>query len=242
MLLSSCMLRINGTDSSLPPAKSAEAATLAADSAAAKGFTKLTTKGNMDIHYTPGDTFTVTLKGDTACIRRTIVQNDGTTLTVSTARDKKFFTKNNYDIDVYITAPELAEVNLEGAGDFTAEHGISSQTLELNISGSGDIYVNGVKAGSFGISIAGSGDAKVNGIEAKQADFSIAGSGGVYIDSIKTDSFSGSIAGSGDISVTRADIRSADCSIAGAGDIAIDGHVGKCKQSVAGAGTVKITR
>lgn len=62
MLLSSCIFRINGTDNSFEPAESVEAAVKAADSAAAKGFTKVTANGSMDVYYTPGDTFTIALK------------------------------------------------------------------------------------------------------------------------------------------------------------------------------------
>ena len=233
MLLSSCIFRINGTDNSFEPAESVEAAINAANSAAAKGFTKVTANGSMDVYYTPGDTFTIALKGDTASIRRTIVKGDGTTLNLYMANNKGLKTESTYDIDVYITAPTLAEVNLKGSGDFTAERGISSQTLALNIDGSGDIKVNGIKTDALGVSIAGSGDAQTIGVEAKKAEFSIAGSGGVAIDGIKSANFTGSIAGSGDISVTRADIGKANCAIAGSGDIAISGHVGECEQSVA---------
>ena len=242
MLLSSCIFRINGTDNSFEPAESVEAAINAANSAAAKGFTKVTANGSMDVYYTPGDTFTIALKGDTASIRRTIVKGDGTTLNLYMANNKGLKTESTYDIDVYITAPTLAEVNLKGSGDFTAERGISSQTLALNIAGSGDIKVNGIKTDALGVSIAGSGDAQTIGVEAKKAEFSIAGSGGVAIDGIKSANFTGSIAGSGGISVKRADIGKANCAIAGSGDIAISGYVGECEQSVAGSGTVKITK
>ena len=242
MLLSSCIVKFNNKIGGIPPAASADAAIKAANEAASKGFNGIEAHGSFDVYYTQDSTSTVRIVGDTASIRRTIVKGDGTTLNLYMANNKGLKTESKYDIDVYITAPTLAEVNLKGSGDFTAERGISSQTLALNIAGSGDIKVNGIKTDALGVSIAGSGDAQTIGVEAKKAEFSIAGSGGVAIDGIKSANFTGSIAGSGGISVTRADIGKANCAIAGSGDIAISGHVGECEQSVAGSGTVKITK
>lgn len=242
MLLSSCVFRINPKESKIKPAESAEAAIIMADSAAAKGFTRIEANGSFDVYYTQGDTLSIRLDGDTASTRRTIVHGDGKTLTISTARDKAFIQGGKYQMKVHVTSPVLTDASVRGAGDFIAERGISSSKLSLAVAGSGDIKVKGVKADDFSIEIAGSGDAYASGISAKKANFSIAGSGGVTIDSIKADNFTGSIAGAGDIKVTQADINKASCDIAGAGDIDIQGDVKNIEKSVAGAGSVNVTK
>lgn len=242
MLLSSCVFRINTTSTGPKPAASAEAAISMADSAAAKGFTRIEANGCFDVYYTQGDSPAIRLEGDTASTRRTIVTGDGKTLTISAANDGDLTTKLKYQMKVYVTSPALTEVSIKGSGNFIAERGISAEKLSMHIAGSGDIKVTGIKADNFSIDIAGSGDAYASGIDAKKAYFSIAGSGGVTMDGIKAGKFTGSIAGSGDIKATRADIGKASCSIAGSGDIDIQGSVKETEESVAGSGSVKVTK
>ena len=237
MLLSSCMVRINSTHNALKPAASAEEAISMADSAAAKGFTRIEANGGFDVYYTQGDTLSIRLEGDTASTRHTIVTGNGKTLPISAANDGDLTTKLKYQMKVYVTSPTLAEVAIKGSGNFIAERGISADKLSMHIAGSGDIKVKGVKADDFSIDIAGSGDAYASGINAKKAYTS-----GITMDGIKADNFTGSIAGSGDIKATRADIGKASCSIAGSGDIAIKGIVKECEKSVAGSGSVKVTK
>ena len=242
MLLSSCVFRINTTSTGPKPAASAEAAISMADSAAAKGFTRIEANGCFDVYYTQGDSPAIRLEGDTASTRRTIVTGDGKTLTISAANDGDFTTRLKYQMKVYVSSPALAEVSIKGSGNFIAERGISAEKLSMHIAGSGDIKVTGIKADNFSIDIAGSGDAYASGIDAKKAYFSIAGSGGVTMDGIKAGKSTGSIAGSGDIKATRADIGKASCSIAGSGDIDIQGSVKETEESVAGSGSVKVTK
>lgn len=242
MLLSSCVFRINTTSTGPKPAASAEAAVSMADSAAAKGFTRIEANGCFDVYYTQGDSPAIRLEGDTASTRRTIVTGDGKTLAISTAHDNDFFSHNDYVMKVHVTSPTLAEVSIKGSGNFITERGISAEKLSMHIAGSGDIKVTGIKADNFSIDIAGSGDAYASGLDAKKAYFSIAGSGGVTMDGIKADKFTGSIAGSGDIKATHADIGKASCSIAGSGDIDIQGSVKETEESVAGSGSVKVTQ
>ena len=87
MLLSSCMVRINSTHNALKPAASAEEAISMADSAAAKGFTRIEANGGFDVYYTQGDTLSIRLEGDTASTRHTIVTGNGKTLTISAANE-----------------------------------------------------------------------------------------------------------------------------------------------------------
>ena len=180
MLLSSCVFRINTTSTGPKPAASAEAAVSMADSAAAKGFTRIESNGSFDVYYTQGDTLSIRLEGDTASTRHTIVTGDGKTLTISAANDGDLTTKLKYQMKVYVTSPALTEVSIKGSGNFIAERGISAEKLSMHIAGSGDIKVKGVKADDFSIDIAGSGDIAING-SVKECEKSVAGSGSVKV-------------------------------------------------------------
>lgn len=242
MLLSSCIVKFNNKIGGIPPAASADAAIKAANEAASKGFNGIEAHGSFDVYYTQDSTSTVRIVGDTASIRHTIVKSDGSTLTIAEADGKGLFKSKNYNVDVYITSPELAKVGMYGSGDFKTKGGVSSDRLDMEVAGSGSLVLDGVKANHLSINIAGSGNATAGHTATKTTDVSIAGSGNVGINGIKTDGLNTSIAGSGDIKITGADINRAKCAIAGSGDIDIKGNVRQCDRSIAGSGSVSIKK
>lgn len=242
MLLSSCIVKFNNKIGGIPPAASADAAIKAANEAASKGFNGIEAHGSFDVYYTQDSTSTVRIVGDTASIRHTIVKSDGSTLTIAEADGKGLFKSKSYNVNVYITSPELAKVGMYGSGDFKTKGGVSSDRLDMEVAGSGSLVLDGVKANHLSINIAGSGNATTGHTATKTTDVSIAGSGNVGINGIKTDGLNTSIAGSGDIKITGADINRAKCAIAGSGDIDIKGNVRQCDRSIAGSGSVSIKK
>ncbi len=242
MLAASCSVSINGNGGSQPPAGSAKAAVHAAESAAAKGFTGIRINGGYDVYYTPGAQTSIRLEGDADCIRRTIVENKGNTLIISPAKGKGFFKSNDQDVDIYITSPAISNVSVKGSGDFTAKGDISTRKFSAAIAGSGDVRMRGVTADAVSVSVSGSGDVEIGAAKAGVAEFSISGSGDIGVKDIKAGSVKARIAGSGDVEMARADIGKASCSIAGSGDISIKGSVDRLEKSVAGSGTVSVSR
>ena len=132
MLLSSCIVKFNNKIGGIPPAASADAAIKAANEAASKGFNGIEAHGSFDVYYTQDSTSTVRIVGDTASIRHTIVKSDGSTLTIAEADGKGLFKSKSYNVDVYITSPELAKVGMYGSGDFKTKGGVSSDRHGCN--------------------------------------------------------------------------------------------------------------
>lgn len=240
MLLQSCMVRFNGKNSGATPAASTEEAMTNAAGAAAKGFTRIEAYGSYDIYYMQDSATTVRLEGDTACIRRTVVKCDGTSLKIHEAADNKFFNDRDNDVDIYITSPSLTGVSMYGSGDFTTKGAVTTSGMAIAVGGSGDIRFDGLNTGKLTVSVAGSGDVKVDRAGAKTVDASVAGSGDIGFNGVKTGKMTATIAGSGDIKVEHANIDKAECTVAGSGDIIINGRVGQCDRSVAGSGSVTV--
>ena len=242
IMLASCNVSINGNRGSQPPASNANAAIRAAESAAAKGFTAICVKGGYDVYYTPDTKTSIRLKGDADCIRRTIVENKGNTLIISPAKEKGFYKSDEQDVDIYITAPTLSKVSITGSGDFMAKDDIDTKAFTAIISGSGDVELKGINADAVRVRISGSGDVAIGKAKASVAEFTISGSGDVDVKDLKAGKMSASIAGSGDIDMECADIRQASCAVAGSGSIMIKGQVDKLDKSVAGSGSVFVSR
>jgi hypothetical protein len=99
------------------------------------------------------------------------------------------------DIVVDVALPELDAVRISGSGDAAIE-GLAGGSLELEVSGSGDVVAHGT-VDSLVAAISGSGDLLLYGLRARSAKVSISGSGDVQVD--VAESLSASISGSGDV-------------------------------------------
>lgn len=103
---------------------------------------------------------------------------------------------------VKITIPfkDINEVSLAGSGEIVSKDTVSSDELELNVAGSGDMNID-VKASYLESNIAGSGSIVVSG-SSKTFEASISGSGDIEGYGLITDTAETSISGSGSIEVT----------------------------------------
>ncbi|MES2634278.1 MAG: head GIN domain-containing protein [Pseudomonadota bacterium] len=137
-------------------------------------------------------------------------------------------------LKIVVTAKEIHELGVSGAGNITAT-GLKSPRLELEIAGSGTIDAKQVQTDVLEVSIGGSGTIKVGGTT-RQFTAEIAGSGDIEAQQLKADEAKVSIAGSGNASLWP--VSSLKASIAGSGDVEYYGDP-KMTSSIAGAGSVK---
>jgi len=129
------------------------------------------------------------------------------------------FDKNvrNVDkLDIYITLQSFRKLAIAGSGSIIGEDAFNLDDLEVSISGSGEIDLEGT---------------------AKDLDVSVAGSGDINLKNLKAENCEVSIAGSGDCEVHVSDRL--DVSIAGSGDVKYKGEPAKVKSSIAGSGDVR---
>jgi putative autotransporter adhesin-like protein len=96
---------------------------------------------------------------------------------------------------VEISVPSLAGLNLSGSGNFTVT-GIRASRLTVTLPGSGDISASG-SVTQLNISIDGSGDAQFSGLIAWNVDAVVSGSGSIFVTA--THSLDAKVPGSGAI-------------------------------------------
>lgn len=126
----------------------------------------------------------------------------------------------NGDIDIVVNSSKLTNLSTSGATEFEALSGIASESFKVDVSGTGDILINGLNANDVTFNIAGAGDLTVNFIEC--------------------DSLSVSIKGAGDVTV-NGKAGSADLSIQGAGEIDACGlECDKVSKNVQGVGKISL--
>ena len=138
------------------------------------------------------------------------------------------------DIRIYISMPELSEIEIDGSGTVKGTNKFNVQDLKLSVEGSGDIILD-IIANSIYSDIDGSGQIKLSG-STKKHKIKIEGTGDLkaydlvaYESNIRLD-------GSGDCKVTVHD--ELDIVISGSGDVYYKGSP-NIKTRVKGSGRVQ---
>ena len=138
-----------------------------------------------------------------------------------------------------IALTELRKVAVVGSGDVTmSPFKLNEGKLEVEVTGSGDIKLSGLKARALAVSIRGSGDVAASGQVGTQ-DIAIAGSGDYGGSDLQSQTTAIAIKGSGDANVWATE--SLSVSIAGSGDVSYRGQP-KLSQSITGSDEVHQVR
>ncbi len=120
-------------------------------------------------------------------------------------------------ISVYITAPGISSLAVSGSGKIDVTNDWMGSSMELTISGSGDIRLGYVTCNTLRATISGSGNISAQGGTAGYEDLTISGSGNIDIRSILSQTTDADISGSGDIYTQVAGTM--DATISGSGNI-----------------------
>lgn len=129
-------------------------------------------------------------------------------------KDSVIFTK---PVKVVITNPSLQAVDLSGSGSLNAS-GISGDSLNLNVSGSGTIVAAG-SVNMVNVAIKGSGDVDVRAVHAKGLNASVQGSGDLR--GYASASAIINVAGSGDVRI-RGNPPARIVNRSGSGDVSFE--------------------
>ena len=137
---------------------------------------------------------------------------------------------------IYITTPEINELDVSGSGDIIAETTVQTDKMVLRISGSGGIRIDELTASDLNVGISGSGNINLAGSESLGTlDLSISGSGDLDASELATEDFTGRISGSGSC---RVHVKSTlKASISGSGKIFYSGNP-RIDASISGSGKV----
>ena len=113
------------------------------------------------------------------------------------------------DIRYELTLPSLEGIEVNGAGDVDST--VSSDTLTIDVSGAGDVKVEGLDADAVSVSISGAGDVELDGV-ALSLDVEISGVGEVDADDLEVADAVVDISGTGDANVHVTGSLTADVS------------------------------
>lgn len=178
-------------------------------------FSKITLDVSADIYLTQDSVQSVTIKAQENILDILDTKVSGGRLEIDFDRN---CVKNHDQINIYVTVPNISEIDIKGSGDVIGLGPISVNTLNFDINGSGSIQMPAITANSIGIDISGSGDATFAGDSTVNfLDININGSGdikafGLPVNHVKVD-----IDGSGDARVHA--LQTLDVNISGSGNV-----------------------
>jgi hypothetical protein len=180
-------------------------------------FDKVSLEGSGDVYVEQGQTESLTIETDDNILPllETSVKNGTLVLT----------TKPNQNINpskkvIYrLTVKDLTGISLRGSGNFYVDP-LKADTMDLLLSGSGDINLKDLATGKFSVNLNGSGNINADKLAATTTDSSVRGSGNVKLAG-KADSQTISFSGSGNYAAGNLETKSTEVDIAGSADVTV---------------------
>ena len=129
--------------------------------------------------------------------------------------------KKKRSATIYVTSPDLIEVNMHGAGSFNVEGDLDTDTLRLRLKGAGNMDFPNIICDRIETHLEGVGNMDFHQLQTQQADMSLRGVGNIDAHFVK----SGSVR----------------CALQGVGDIDLTGEVKGLQKTLQGTGKIDIS-
>lgn len=176
-----------------------------------KDFSNITLSGSADVNIEVGPKTSVVVVTDDNIQAAVETSVDRGTLRIGTL--KPYWTRSG--VRVNVTVEEVRKVN---------------------ISGSGSVFLNGLRGGDLDFDISGSGNAVLQG-RADDFNVRVSGSGKVDASKLAAEEVKANVSGSGDIAVNA--VEAIDATVSGSGSVQYYGRPARVEQHVSGSGSVK---
>jgi len=125
-------------------------------------------------------------------------------------------------VNIYVTNPTISRATLAGSGNISFNSNLSTSSLELILSGSGNISLPKILTNSLQASITGSGNISISEGEFTKQDIVITGNGDYMSSQIPSEESKVKITGSGNATVWVN--NKLDITITGSGDVWYKGN------------------
>ncbi|SDS28006.1 Putative auto-transporter adhesin, head GIN domain [Formosa sp. Hel1_31_208] len=191
--------------------------------------------GSFDYILVSGTEGNITIEGESNLLEHIVTEVKDGTLHVKTQKGKNLSTSWNKTITITIPFQDIDNVSLSGSGDLWNKDRISTSTLDVSLSGSGDIVLD-IQTQRVTGKVTGSGDLTLKG-STTDLKAGVTGSGdfhGFNLQSTNTDVY---VKGSGDAEVVCNGVFKAR--VTGSGDIEYRGNPKTEDTKVSGSGSIE---
>lgn len=201
-------------------------------------FNELDVPGPFNVIYEQGENYTVRIEGTMEQLEKMTVYVKNSKLFI----DRRNSKNNNFQgLQVFVTSPDIKEVDIAGSGRVTAPNALKTNKITLDVSGSGQITLAQLDCTELATDIAGSGSVVIGPVRANTVKNDIAGSGKIEIAALVCKRVENDIAGSGKVTLNNMNVDMVDSDIAGSGKVILNGTVGTHTEDIAGSGKVDVS-
>jgi len=200
------------------------------------GFNAISLSASFDVYITQGNTESVKVNAPASVLKDVLTEVNHGMLNLR-IRNHTFNWGDLFGRDriiVYVTVKSINRLNVSGSGDVFFKDGLSANSFELRLSGSGDV-MGRLNVNTLNCGISGSGDIKLSG-RANSSAVDITGSGDFSARDLITTSTMIRVSGSGDAGVNAS--QQIDAHISGSGDIHYTGGARRVSSSISGSGDI----
>lgn len=177
-------------------------------------FDKIELRGSFDLHLSQAEDFSMIIEADDNVLPLIETRiNSQDRLIV----DLEDCIRSHEPIVLFVSAPNIEEISINGSGDVFAATTWDFNSLKLEIDGSGDVDVDSLFVNFAEIDIEGSGDIFMRYIDALTINAEVRGSGNIDLSGFTND-FNVEIDGSGDVDALDLIAETCDIDISGSGD------------------------
>ena len=183
----------------------------------------------------------VVLEGEQDRVEEIKTTVKGNRLVIGDENEDRWFTwrDGSGKVNVYITVEHLDGLFVSGSGEVIGESTITSDQLDLKVSGSGSAQLSVAVSNGLEADVSGSGDLKVKG-DCGDLRSHVSGSGRVFIANTIRGDARFSVSGSGKV-LASGTAQSVEATISGSGKVlAADLETGRCEVKISGSGDVEI--
>lgn len=201
-------------------------------------FHEISLRIGANVHLKQGEKQDLEISAKSSTLEEIITEvKDGKLIIRFPNKDYLWKTFQPGEITINITTPEVDGLGVSGSGDIIAKEEIKTKTIELSVSGSGNIKLSELSAERVKSVISGSGDITLAGkTTAQDVSIAISGSGNFKGLNYSSGDVSVKIAGSGNAGIEAK--NNLYVRLAGSGNVTYKGKP-LIDQSIVGSGTVK---
>jgi len=195
------------------------------------GFTGIDLAMSATVYYHQDSVYWVEISAQPNIMKYIETQVHGNTLEI----DCRPNLHSHNSIVVIVHSPQMNLLHVSGSGDIYAKTSITTTSMDVSLSGSGNISIPSLSAQNLKTKISGSGDIDIEGGSVSDEDFSVSGSGNIDVVNVISNTSEVNISGSGDMQLSV--IQSLKVEISGSGTVKYKGNPG-VETHISGSGDV----
>ena len=229
-----------------------------------KDFDGIYALGTMNVVYTSDHDYSVKISGlkDDVDKVKASVSNGALVLSEPHHHLSDLFGQRTHSVTVYVSSPDLHEVDMKGAGRFLTKSKIVTEDFKVDISGTGRAVFGDINCAHFISYLSGTGDLRVNRLAAQSSSFKgsgtgninlrelsvaghtgigLSGTGSMVASTLSTKDLSVETSGTGNATLEQIKASTIMASTSGAGNVLLDmKEVGNANVSASGIGSITV--